>query len=165
MYSLFQGARRCLQAAGLAIAMVLSAGAAAFAETPALVDATKLEALRSIISGFGSAELGVDNTGDPKISGRMQGYRYTLLFFGCKEGKNCTYVLMRAAFQHKLSFEKANDWNRSKTFGRAYRDKEGDAIVELVINLRHGVTKENFEDTIDWFRVVVKLFAEHIGFT
>ncbi|MEL6978287.1 MAG: YbjN domain-containing protein [Pseudomonadota bacterium] len=135
------------------------AGAAHGAE---ILDAGDPNEIHQIASGFGAAELATSNDGDPLIRGRMSGVRYIVLFYGCTDGVNCRTIQFYTAFQKQVTDEKMNDWNRTKRFGRAYRDNEGDAVIEMDVNLFGGVTKKNLDDTFDYYRLVLDEFTSFI---
>ncbi len=61
--------------------------------------------------------------------------------------------------------DKINEWNRDKLWGQVYLDDENDPWISIVYNLDGGVSKHNFADTIDWFRVALEAFEKHIGWT
>jgi hypothetical protein len=56
------------------------------------------------------------------------------------------------------------DWNREKRFGKAYLDQDGDATVEMNVNLHGGVSLANLEATIDWWRLILDEFADEFDF-
>ena len=60
--------------------------------------------------------------------------------------------------------DKINEWNRSKRFSRAYLDADGDAVVEMDLNLRGGVTRDNIEANFSNWRLILDQFTAHIGF-
>ena len=57
--------------------------------TPVLIDATMPDKILEIAKGFGTASLDKDNVGDPRITGRIDGQKYTIHFYGCLNGKDC----------------------------------------------------------------------------
>lgn len=127
------------------------------ADASQMVDATKPEVLLAIAKGYGSADLGKDSGGDPMITGRMNGNKYTVLFYGCKDGKDCSTVQFRAAFEvrKKPTLEEVNALNAKTRFGKVYLDKDNDPAVEMDVNLDHGVSKKNLDDTFDWWKTVL----------
>ncbi len=56
------------------------------------------------------------------------------------------------------------DWNREKRFGKAYLDGDGNATVDMSVNLHGGVTRANLDDTIDWWRLVLVEFDDYFDF-
>ena len=133
------------------------------ARAQATIDGSDPAAIAKIISGFGTAEVEKDGEGDPKIVGRIEGIRYALYFYECEENAKCKSVSFAAGFTGtNANIEKMNEWNRERRFGEAHLDDEGDPWITMPVNLRHGVTRENFDDTVDWWRVVTKQFEEFV---
>src|SRR5690606_21764699 len=122
------------------------------------------EAIRVVASGYGSAELQTDEAGDPQIMGRMDGQRYAVTFYDCEVGANCTSLQLSAVWvvDGAVTPEAINEWNRTKRFGKAYLDEDGDPWVEMNVNLAFGVTRQNLDDTFDWWRIVVEEFQTSV---
>lgn len=138
-------------------------GAAPLQAAP-LVDASDPERLMQLARGFGSASLERDDYGDPLITGRIDGYKYGIYFYGCAQNRQCNDVQFAAAWGgHQVSWQTINDWNRTKRYGKAYLDQDGDPAIEMSVNLKYGVSRANFDDTLDWWVLTLKEFASHIG--
>lgn len=138
-----------------ALAALLFAGQA----HAGLVTAQNPEAILSVAKEFGEANLEKDSDGDPKIVGKLDGRTYVIYFYGCTKGLNCKDIVLRAGWgDTKMKVEDMNRWNSETRFGKAYLDKDGDPTVEMVINLKGGVSRENLYDTFDFWRVVVDKF-------
>lgn len=149
--------------AGPAMGLFALAALTAHAGAQTVVDATDPEKLAEIVRGYGSASMDVDNVGDPKINGRINGKPFAVYFFGCEENKNCDTVLFKAIWSNPGATENdLNTWNSEKLFGRAYLDSDGDAVLEMAVNLKFGVTYENFDDTVDWWRVAMNSLDESL---
>lgn len=146
-----------------ALFALLAAAPAAYADCE-LVDAGAPEKIFDIAKGYGSAELGKDTEGDPRIWGRMDGQKYEIFFYGCKEGKQCKEIQFWSGWSEtKATLEKINEWNRATRFGTASIDKNGNAIIELSVNLDYGVTRKNLDDTFDFWRQQVTQFPKSIA--
>lgn len=122
-----------------------------------LVTAADPEKILEIARGFGSAELDTADEGQPRITGRLDGTRYTVFFYGCTAGRDCTTI----QFWTYLSappdaMEAVNAFNRDHRFGKAYIDADGDIAIEMDVNLWAGVTPTNLDDTFDWWRLVLE---------
>jgi len=137
---------------------------AASAGSQEIIDARNPAAILSLAEGWGSATLETDSVGDPKIVGRMDGTRYAIYFFGCDDShKGCRSIMFRAAWNlDGLGYSYINEWNRTKRFGKASLDSENDPVIEMNINLDHGVTVENLDDNFDWWRVILSGFIEYL---
>jgi len=143
------------------VALLLAAGLTPLAQGQTLVDAGSPAAVLEIAKGYGSAELQSDGDGDPQIKGRLNGRMYSVLFYGCKKGKNCGSMQFHWGIDLKnVPMSKVNEWNKTKRFGKAYIDDEGDLNLEMDVNLRHGVTRSNLDDTFDFWRLTVTSFYD-----
>lgn len=131
------------------------------------VDATDPAELVSIIQELGyRGVLEVDDAGDPMIRSSVGGTEFTILFHGCEDGNECRSLLFRVGYDlpDGTTVEVVNDWNATKLFGRAYLDEESDPWLELTMNTYGGVSRLNFEDTFDWWEIVVADFEDHVDF-
>jgi hypothetical protein len=54
-------------------------------------------------------------------------------------------------------------WNEDRVWGRAFIDPDNDPWIDLAVNLKGGVSPENFNDTVSWWWAVLRDFEEHIG--
>lgn len=127
------------------------------------VAATDPAVLANIISGYGSANLTTNASGNPRIESRIDGIRFNVIFYGCTENTNCGSVQFTSSWKKPgLSLEKINSWNRDKRFGKAYLDNEGDPVIEMDVNLRHGVSHNNFDDTVDFWNIVLRSFRDEM---
>lgn len=121
------------------------------------------EAILQVAKGYGSAELSTDSDGDPHIVGRMSGTKYGIYFYGCENGRNCDDIQLRAAWSGpKVSLHQINQWNKDKRYGKAYLDDDNDPTLEISVNLKHGVSRANLDDTFDWFRIAVEGFEKEV---
>ena len=147
-----------------AVALAALYGVPASAE---LVDATAPGTLVEVIQALGyRAKLDTDALGDPKIVSSVGGTDFSIYFYGCTENSACKALLFKVGYDliDGTTLEVVNDWNETSLFGRAYLDEEGDPWVEMAVNMDGGVARFNFEDTFDWWEVVVGQFETHIDF-
>ncbi|MCC7053147.1 MAG: YbjN domain-containing protein [Gemmatimonadaceae bacterium] len=56
-----------------------------------------------------------------------------------------------------------NEWNKSKRFGRAYIDTDGDPCVELDFDLEGGVSDESVKVWFDTVTAIVRSFRAHVS--
>lgn len=150
----------CL-ASGLAAASL--ATGTAYAANDNIVSATDVHEILNVAKGFGFAELEKDGTGDPAISGMISGTKYVVYFYGCKHHKRCNDIQIESSWggTHVTAAQIAH-WNRTKRFGKAYLDKDGDPRLQMNVNLHYGVTEKNLQDTFDWWRVTLKMFKADV---
>jgi len=114
---------------------------------------------------YGPAERRFDDAEDgPWIRAEMEGVVYTISFLNCTAGANCGSVQLRAWWQSEgaHTLEQMNDWNRDRRFGAAYLDASRNATVEFDVNLVGGVTAANFDDTLQWWQIVMRAFVNEV---
>jgi hypothetical protein len=121
-----------------------------------LIDATDPVGVLNVVRDHGDATLSKDTLGDPLIEGVIEEKDYRLLFYNCTEGRDCKSLMFSATWKtEKLTDAMMSDWNRGQRFGKAYLDTEGQATVEMNVNLHGGVSRANLDDTVDWWRLVL----------
>lgn len=131
------------------------------------VDATDPAELVAVIQDLGyRAMLDKDGVGDPLIRSSAGGVDFNIYFYGCDSGERCSWVLFRAGFdlEEGTTLEHVEAWNEKALFGRAYLDDEHDPWLEMAANLFGGVSRQNFEDTYDWWEVILEDFESYISF-
>lgn len=148
--------------ASLALVFSLAFGAATASSTD-LIDATDPDEIVNIARGYGSATLGMDSVGDPQVTGRIEGNAYTIFFYGCTEGRDCTNLQFSSGWiSDRVDIAMINAWNRGNRFARAYLDDEDDPIIEMDVNMEFGVSRRNFDDTFGVWSAVLSSFARYI---
>ena len=130
------------------------------------VSAKEPEKILEIAKGFGSAELSVDSAKDPRIVGRIDGQRYAIYFYGCENNKDCSSIQFVAGWAleegKRPSSTVINEWNRTKRYGKAYIDSDGDPMLEVDLPL-DSVPTAHLERWFRWWQVGLKGFKKHIG--
>jgi hypothetical protein len=117
------------------------------------------------------ATLTTDGDGDPMIMGRADGLNFRVQTYDCNEQapRRCRSLQFVASFalQHKATtddFEAMNEYNQKKVYGRAFIDENGDAAIDMVVNLAGGVMAANLMDQVGtWKTYVLDVFVEHLG--
>lgn len=149
----------------LASATIVCLSTVAAPETYAanIVSAENPAAILNIAKGYGSAELKKDSSNDPLIVGRIDGNKYGIFFYGCQNGKECDDIQFVASWGGaRVSLRDVNRWNHKKRFGKAYIDDDGDPVLLMSVNIDHGVTQDNLEDTFNWWRKALNLFKKEM---
>lgn len=142
--------------------------AAALAAMPSLaaaqlVDATSPGRIAEFLQEAGyRATLSKDSAGDPMIKSALEGSDFIVQFFGCTENRNCKYLVFRVIFPGGGTLEEMNGWNVEELVGTAYLDEDGDPGLDYFVSLDGGVSRENLLDVIDWWRVAMTKFKQHI---
>lgn len=128
-----------------------------------IISAENPDAILNIAMGYGSATLTKDSSNDPMITGRIDGTRYGIFFYGCSDGKECDDIQFSASWGGvKVLMDEINAWNRDKRFGKAYIDKDGDPALEMSVNLDYGVTQRNLDDTFNWWTTALREFKKEV---
>ncbi len=141
--------------------------ASAQANAQALVDATDPAVLASLIQDLGyKAKLTTDSVGDPMISSSAHGYDFDVFFYDCTDNANCRAIQFSASFDMTdgMSLTRAEDFNRDKRWVKVYLNDESDPRIEMDYNLYGGVSVANFNDTVDWWQVMMQQFIDYIDF-
>ena len=62
-----------------------------------------------------------------------------------------------------VSFEKFNSWNKEKRFARAYRDNEGDPVLEMDVDVDFaGLPRENLGESFNTWASLMDAYREFI---
>jgi len=144
-------------------AVVLASAVSAQAQT--VVDGNAVDEILNVARGYGAATLEAQSSGDPQISGKIEGVTYQVFFMNCTENKDCEDLNFYAGFlDNKQTLEVINAWNRDKRFGKAYLDADLDAVIEFDLNLEHGVTRENLDAAFALWGLILDQYTTYIGY-
>ncbi len=113
----------------------------AFSATPAhaeLINAADPATIKAIVESQGWPATIVAKAGDdPYIESNRNGLKFLVLFMNCEEGRKCKTLQYYMGFSDAkdVSLDKLNKWNKDKRFARAYKDDEGDPVLEMDVDL------------------------------
>jgi hypothetical protein len=131
------------------IAFCLMVPAAAWAQD--VLTEVSPKRMNKILTSMGLEVVETKTTSDgktPVIKFELAGYRVVL--FLAKDHSDAQLFVGFGGQQ--VTAEKMNDWNRGHRFTRAYRDSDGDPVLESDIDFTGGVTEENIKAWIKIFR-------------
>lgn len=131
-----------------------------------LIDGTDVELIAAVLRENGyRAEIDQQDDGDPEINSGSQGVKWRLLFYACKENSDCSAVQFNAGLDliDGVAESAAHTWNGKKRYGTSIIDDEGDPWLDFDINLKGGVTKENFEHSLALWEGVLADYLKHVG--
>ena len=156
---------RVLAVIVLAIGLTVSQGAIAKKKGGDLITAADVEAIAEIARGHGTAKVETDRDGDPLIRCKANGLMYSVYFYGCEKGRNCTSIQLQSGFttDGKVDLDTLLQWNAKKRWLKAIRDAEGDPIVRYDVMLAGGVTTENLDRSFKIFVDMLGDFAKDVG--
>lgn len=111
----------------------------------------------------GSARLERDDDGQEYVAGSIDNINYALDVYNCEP--DCADLTFTASFEmNGMTDALMNEWNASRRFGKAYIRSDGDAVLQMAINTRYGITVETFRDDLIWWETVLTDYVEFIGF-
>jgi hypothetical protein len=152
--------------AGLAASAAAQDSQFAKADEIQLVDGSTIDLIIASLerNGF-TVELTTDSGGDPMIRSTDRNAPFSVFFYSCTNGADCGYIQFSTGWSmpNGITLAKIEEWNATKSFGQAFRNADKNPWLAMVVNLKGGVTVENFDDTVDWWRVIIASFEEHIG--
>ena len=102
-------------------------------------------------------QLGADNFHEPLIESHAGKIRFYVYFYDCDEARRCSNIQFRAGFSTHggLTLVRINDWSTRWRFGRLYLDPEGDAILDMDVDVARGVTPEQLRVQLDrWLATI-----------
>lgn len=140
-----------------------------FAATPAhaeLINAANPATIKAVVESQGwPATIIAKPDKDPYIESNRNGLKFLVLFMNCDGGKNCKTLQYYMGFSDAkdVSLDRLNKWNRDKRFGRAYKDDEGDPVLEMDVDLDFaGIPRENVGETFNTWASLMDSFREYI---
>ena len=134
-------------------------------QAASLIETANPEEVSAVLHGFGSIEREEGTDGTPQLIGRIDGTRYGVYFYSCDDGKaNCNEIQFSAGWSNvEVSLAQINSWNRDKRYCKAYLDGEGDPMLELDVNMRFGISKENLADTVEYWQLCLNEFSKELS--
>jgi hypothetical protein len=130
-----------------------------------LIDATDAQSVADEFWLYDGVEVLKDEDGDPQINVNDPSGPFTVFFHGCTNGSDCTYIEFATWWDTKNGVQQSviDKWNQTKLWGVAFRDEHNDPHLSMTVNLRYGVTTDNFDDTLDWWDNASSAFEDAIG--
>ena len=138
-------------------------GTEAAAMTADMLRADDTDTILDIAQGYGEAELVTTETGDPVITGIINGVAYQLFFLDCTDGTDCEVANFYAIWDRPdVALDALNAWNRTHPFHKAYQTEDQYPVVELNLSLRGGVTRMQLNDAFDRWTIALAEFEAQI---
>ena len=146
----------------LGAAMLITCQAAHAQE---LITGNSVDAILAAAQSYGQATLDRQANGDPQIRGAMLGVGYSIYFRNCTDNTDCEDLNFYCGIlDHKASADAINEWNRTRRFGKAYLDNDGDTVVEMDLNIEGGVSAENLDAAFGVWEIVLSEFTSYVGY-
>lgn len=149
-----------------AVAAFMLAGAAGTAQAE-LVSSSNPKAIVEIIQSRGwPAELNTPSDQDPWIESRYNGVKFLVFFMNCSDDhEQCKTLQYFMGFTDAkdTTLEELNEWNSTKRFARAYRDDEGDPVLEMDLDLDFaGLPRENIGESLNTWASLMDSFYDFL---
>lgn len=149
--------------AGTMGALMLSAAIPAQAE---LVQASP-QVIAQIVQAQGlPAEIKTPSDENPYIESRYSSLKFLILFMNCNDDKrDCKTIQFYLGYSDAkdTTLDKLNSWNKERRFARAYRDDEGDAVLEMDVDLDfNGIPRENVGEALNTWKSLMDAYQTHI---
>jgi hypothetical protein len=128
-----------------------------------LVDGTDPDVILAVARTFGSAQREIDDYGDPMVTGRIDGFYYSVLFYGCTDNANCNTIQFLAWWEDtNVTLDKINRWNRDTLFAEGYLTQDNRLTMTMSVSLVGGVTRENVEANFTEWRLLLADFSQSL---
>ena len=147
------------------VMLALGSGAAT---AQALVDGTSIDEIANIARGYGSVSVETASSGNPMISGKIDGVSYYLFFRNCSEAHtDCEDINFYAGFlDNKQSLDAINAWNRDNRYLKAFHTAAEipTATVQYDVVVLSGEGVAQLADPLTvWLQLLPK-FAAGMGY-
>jgi hypothetical protein len=119
------------------------------------------DVILNIAKGYGAATLDKDSDGNPQISGRLDGVKYSIFFYGCEKGTNCQSIQLSTGYTDAFTADKANEWNYKYRYVKAYESDGSNFRMDIVF--KGGVTKDNLDAQFDLWDSFIPTIKDFIA--
>lgn len=128
-------------------------GSSAALSPTALLSPSNVVAMAAAVRSIdANARLSTPSGSNPRIEATYNGLKYLVFFMNCNDShSNCKTVQFYMGFSDAKdhTLEQLNEWNKTKRFAKAYRDNEGDPVIEMDIDMDFsGIPQQNFVEYI-----------------
>jgi Putative bacterial sensory transduction regulator len=149
---------------------VVAATAMMAAASPAqaeLIGAKNPQVIAQILQSQGlPAAIKTPDGESPYIESEHNKLKFLVLFMNCNDAKrDCKTIQFYMGYNDakKTTLDKINAWNKDKRFARAYRDDEGDPVLEMDIDLDFGgIPRENVGEAVNTWKALMEAYQTHI---
>lgn len=100
------------------------------------------------------------------IHSKYNNLNYLILLMNCDDaGRNCKSVQFYMGFDNAkhTPLERLNEWNKTKRFGRAYRDDAGDMVMEMDVDMDFGgMSRQQFLEYVSIWKTLMDQYQAHL---
>lgn len=149
---------------GLAALALATSSTAALAEN---ISAKNPQIIADILKSQGlPADVKTAGQEAPYIESVHDNLKFIILFMNCDDSnRQCKTIQFYMGYKDakKTTLEQLNSWNKEKRFARAYRDDEGDPVLEMDVDLDFaGIPRENVGEAVNTWKALMNAFRTHI---
>lgn len=142
--------------------LIAAAPAAAASEQAVYQSLSPQDVMEILILNGLSADTQAINGGEVVANQRVvvaDRIAWIVYLYNCGEDGRCSDIQFRAAFSGTgATLEEMNDWNSSHRFTRAYRTGDGEAVLEMDVNAKGGVTVGHVSSLIPLWRAALERY-------
>lgn len=151
----------------LGAAIAAMAMATAMPAQAELVTASNPQVIAGILKEQGlPADIKIPDGENPFIESKYGDLKFLVLFMNCdSDNLNCKTIQFYLGYSDAkdTTLEELNTWNKEKRFARAYRDNEGDPVLEMDLDLDFkGLPRENVNEALNTWKALVDAYQTHI---
>lgn len=110
-----------------------------------------------------TAQMQKDGEGNPAIFAKADDQVFVVLFYGCKEAKECRAIQFRTSEKGgktPVTPERINAWNANKKFNKAYLTDKGEPyiVMEIVLGSK-GLDIGDFDTVYSLWQLSMREFS------
>jgi hypothetical protein len=114
------------------------------------------EVVLNVAKGYGAANLDKDSDGNPMVSGRLEGVKYSIYFYSCQDGKNCRSMQFSTGYSDPFTAAKANEWNYKFRWIKAYESNGSNFRMD--VDFKGGISRENLDAQFEtWDSLITEI--------
>ena len=113
-----------------------------------------------------ASKVEVDSYGDPMIQFRDADRQYTIFFYNCADGADCSNIQFYLGYETNgdVGLDVVNAMNQENRFASAVIDGENDVVITMdVLTGDNGLSADDFGLLLDLFIETTAGFEERVG--
>lgn len=127
-----------------------------------VIEKNDFAAMLNVARGYGEAEQTETESGDPVITGDINGTAYQLFFLDCRNHRDCRTLNFYAVWDTAgVSLELLNRWNALGAYNKSYLTTDGMPVVELNASAI-DLGRDRLADLFDRWTVTLAAFPREV---
>ena len=156
-----------MKTAFLAVTALAAVGLAGAATAQDAVLAENPGSITSVLFDQGIAsKVDTDSYGDPMVQFRKGDRQYTIFFYNCTDGAQCTNIQFYIGYETdgEVGLDVVNAMNAENRFATAAIDDEDDVVFTMdVLPGKYGLAPDDFTSLLDLFVGTAAEFEERVN--